>query len=250
MSMIARFVQVAPDLLTRLITDPSLAPGLFQMGEVAAGGLADDNRPDLGEDLRRQLPKLLEGSMSRLDPASREALTKGLESLGVSFESGGSIAAARSRIGAQHSALRPQPNRPPLGSHPACSIQQAMGATLSLEKAWHGVHYLLCGETDAGRTILSQAVLGGTEFGDDLGYGPARYFAQAKVSLTARELTQAELETEMRARFDPVLMSRAGIYPRLWTPTDAAWLMEEFWRLKNFYVEAGAGQFALVTCIV
>jgi len=192
MSMIARFVQIAPDLLTRLITDPSLAPGLLQMDEAAAGGLADDNRHDPGDDLRRQL----------------------------------------------------------LGSHPACSIQQAMGAALSLEKAWHGVHYLLCGETDAGRTILSQAVLGGTEFGDDLGYGPARYFAQAKVSLTARELTQAELETEMRARFDPVQMSRAGIYPRLWTPTDAAWLMEEFRRLKDFYVHAGAGRFAVVTCIV
>ncbi len=200
MPMIARFVQVAPDLLTRLITDPSLAPGLFQMDEAAADGLADDNRHDLGEDLCRQLPKLLEGSMSRLDLA--------------------------------------------------CSIQQAMGAALSLEKAWHGVHYLLCGETDAGRTILSQAVLGGTEFGGDLGYGPARYFAQAQVSLTARELTQAELETEMRARFDPVQMSRAGIYPRLWTPTDAAWLMEEFRRLKDFYAEAGACQFAVVTCIV
>ena len=200
MAMIARFVQIAPDLLTRLITDPSLAPGLFQIDEAVAGGLAGE----IG--------------------------------LGASV--------------VQHGAVRMQQDRPPLGSHPGCSIQQAIGAALSLEKAWHGVHYLLCGETDASRTILSQAVLGGTEFGDDLGYGRARYFAQAKVSLTARELTQAELETAMKARFDPVQMARAGIYPRLWTPTDAAWLMEEFQRLKNFYVEAGAGQFAVVTCIV
>ncbi|MFI5351521.1 MAG: DUF1877 family protein [Candidatus Binatales bacterium] len=201
--MIARFVQIAPDLLTRLIIDPSLAPGLFQIDEAANGGPAGEI---------------------------------GLDAEHV----------------AQDSAISPQPNRPPLGSHPACSIQQGMGAALSLEKAWHGVHYLLCGEPDAGRTILSQAILGGTEFGDDLGYGRARYFAQAKVSLTAREMAQAELELEieMKARFDPVQMARAGIYPRLWTPTDAAWLIEEFRRLKNFYVEAGAGQFALVTCIV
>ncbi len=256
--MIARFVQVEPDLLTRLIGDPSLAPGLFKMdGTGAAGGSAHDvedpiHGNELREDWRRQLPKLLEGSMSRLDPASREALTRGLESLGVSFESGGSIAGTGGlrAIVARRSAPPSQHNQKPLRSHKACSTRQGMGAALSLDKAWHGVHYLLCGEADADSTILSQAVLGGTEFGDDLGYGPARYFAQAKVSLTAHELTRDDLEVQMKARFDPAQMSRAGIYPRLWAATDADWLMEEFRRLRTFYADAGAGQFALVTCIV
>jgi hypothetical protein len=200
MSMIARFVQVAPELLTHLITDPSLAPGLFQIDQAA--------------------------------DAPADAI-----GLGVG-------------VVAQPGASAPQHNRQPLASHPACSIPQATGAALSMEKAWHGVHYLLCGEADPGRTILSQAILGGTEFGDDLGYGPARYFALAKVSLTARELSQDEIEGEMRARFDPLQMSRAGIYPRLWAPADVLWLMEEFRRFRDFYVNAGAGQFAVVTCIV
>ncbi len=209
--MIARFVQVAPDLLTRLVGNPSLAPALLEMdGAIETAPLAE-------------------------------------ESLGVSLTAGGQGMHGLVSLTAPHRAGRSQ-QESQIRSHPA--VPAAIGPALSLEKAWHGIHYLLCGETEAGTSFLSQAVLGGTEFGDDLGYGPARYLAPAKVSLTANELSRADLEAEMKARFDPVRMSRAGIYPRLWAPADLDWLMEEFRRLRSFFGDAGANQFAMLTCIV
>jgi hypothetical protein len=122
---------------------------------------------------------------------------------------------------------------------------------LSLDKAWHGVHYLLCGEAEPGPTPAAQAVLGGTEFGDDLGYGPARYFPVEQAAAIARELSRAGLEAEMKARFDPAELSRLGIYPGGgWDKKAAQWLLEEFRRLRDFYVAAAARGSALVACIV
>jgi Domain of unknown function (DUF1877) len=45
---------------------------------------------------------------------------------------------------------------------------------LNLEKAWHGLHYLLTGSTDGGPLPLSFIFAGGQDVGPDLGYGPAR----------------------------------------------------------------------------
>ena len=51
------------------------------------------------------------------------------------------------------------------------------GHSVSLDKAWHGLHYLLCGALEPAPGPLGQAVFGGTEIGEDPGYGPARYFS-------------------------------------------------------------------------
>ena len=83
-------------------------------------------------------------------------------------------------------------------------------AGLSLDKNWHGVHYVLCGEAEPGVQLLSQAVMGGVELGDDegfSGYGPPRYFTPAKVAELAQVLSQPELESESAARFDAARMS-------------------------------------------
>ena len=135
---------------------------------------------------------------------------------------------------------------------PAGPASRGKGADISLDKAWHGVHYLLCGEAEPGSSVLSQAVLGGTEIGEDeMGYGPARLLTVQQVADTARELSCAGLETEMKARFDPDRMGDAGIYPDGWNSTGALdWLLEEFHHLRDFYADTCAHQFAIVTCIV
>jgi hypothetical protein len=86
-------------------------------------------------------------------------------------------------------------------------------AVLSLDKAWHGVHYVLCGEIEPGAALLSQAVLGGVELGDDegsSGCGPARYFTAAQVGELGQALSRPELESEAAGRFDAVRMSQPG----------------------------------------
>ncbi len=89
--------------------------------------------------------------------------------------------------------------------------------------------------------------MGGVEVGEDLGYGPARYFDADKVQAIARALSSASLEAEMIARFDPPKMTSLGIYPGGWKAADVDWLMEEFRRLRQFYSDASAAKLAIVT---
>ena len=52
---------------------------------------------------------------------------------------------------------------------------------IDVDKAWHGIHYLLAGDTWGGDPPLANVVLGGTAIGDDVGYGPARYLTADEV---------------------------------------------------------------------
>ena len=58
---------------------------------------------------------------------------------------------------------------------------------ICIDKAWGGLHYLLCGVMDAGRESVGLAVLGGTKIGDDHGYGPARYLSASRVKTVATD---------------------------------------------------------------
>ena len=52
---------------------------------------------------------------------------------------------------------------------------------LNLEKSWHVLHYLLTGKAEEAPGPLGNAILGGTEIGGDLGYGPARFLTPQQV---------------------------------------------------------------------
>ena len=75
---------------------------------------------------------------------------------------------------------------------------------------------------DPNGALLSQTILGGVEFGEDLGYGPARYLTLDQVGQIADELNRPALQAEMSARFDPARMSELGIYPQGWKSSDVA----------------------------
>src|SRR5437867_74012 len=247
MSMTARFVQVTPDLLAHLLRSPSSVTELLAPDEdaqITPVVLTDS----MQQDWLRRVPQWLAGPLAALDPTMREAMEKRLGVSVESLQSGGGGEAILKAL-ARRGLVRPQGDAeaPP---DPAGRSREGKGESLSLGKAWHGVHYLLCGEVENGATVLSQAVLGGSEFGDDLGYGPARYFTAEEVSAAAGALSRTDLEAEMKARFDPEQMTRLGIYPQRWDGGDAKWLWEEFGRLREFYVQSSARQLALVTCIV
>lgn len=81
-----------------------------------------------------------------------------------------------------------------------------------LDKLWHGVHWLLTGSAEESADGLGAVLFGGAEVGEDLGYGPARLMRPAEVAAVYRALA-AVPESELLARFDPVAMERAGVYP-------------------------------------
>jgi len=45
---------------------------------------------------------------------------------------------------------------------------------VELDKAWHGIHYLLTGGAEPNGTLASKVIMGGENIGPDLGYGPAQ----------------------------------------------------------------------------
>jgi len=143
-----------------------------------------------------------------------------------------------------------------LQQHLARRVEPARGKreVLSLDKAWHGLHYLLSGTVEPGPELLSQAVLGGVDLDDDPEgfscYGPARYFRAAQVRVLSEVLHCPEVETETAARFDPVAMSRLRIYPGWAQDEEKVWLMDAFRRLRDFYGSAAAQGKAIVTCLV
>ncbi|MCD9029575.1 YfbM family protein [Luteimonas sp. BDR2-5] len=86
-----------------------------------------------------------------------------------------------------------------------------------VDKAWHGIHYLLNGSADGGDSPLSWAVMGGAEVGEDIGYGPARILTPEQVKAISDALPS---EDAFKASYAPEAMKAAQIYP------DVIWLRD------------------------
>ncbi|WP_028102033.1 YfbM family protein [Pseudoduganella violaceinigra] len=114
---------------------------------------------------------------------------------------------------------------------------------VDIDKAWHGIHYLLTGTADGGSPPLSLAIIGGDEFGPDMGYGPARFLTAAQVASITDALEGLSAES-LSARFDPQDMGRQQIYPdSIWVRDGAVgleYLLEYFEVLRTFYRDAAS----------
>jgi len=104
----------------------------------------------------------------------------------------------------------------PSGIHDLLASLGGSDAGLSLEKSWHGIHYLLTGDAMRGDPPLNFLLDGGATVGDeDIGYGPARILDPAlvaEVNIALSGFTESELD----ARLDPVAMTAAQVYPDIW----------------------------------
>jgi len=69
-----------------------------------------------------------------------------------------------------------------------------------LDKNWHTIHYLLTGAQEPDNSALGSAILGGEEFGEDLGYGPARLIPPAKVA----EISSALVGVNLSEKYDQI----------------------------------------------
>lgn len=87
---------------------------------------------------------------------------------------------------------------------------------LSLEKSWHGLHYLLTGDSMLGDPPLNFLLADGNTVGDeDVGYGPARIVDSRSVSSIDQALA-AFTDADFEARLDLQAMDAAQIYPNIW----------------------------------
>ena len=119
--------------------------------------------------------------------------------------------------------------------------------SVSLEKSWHGLHYLLTGDawdTNGPKAFL---IFGGSEVPEsDAGYGSARLFSPSEAARIHAELSSVGGE-ELWSGFDAQKMMAQEIYPTIWDEPESD-LKEEYLYyyndLKNLVAnvkEAGSG---------
>jgi len=106
----------------------------------------------------------------------------------------------------------PAPAVPP----PELQLGADEGLHTDLDKAWHGIHFLVTGTAWAGEPPLDFLVAGGRAVGaEDMGYGAARAFTASEVraiDAAVRAISDEELER----RYSPAAMKQADIYPDIW----------------------------------
>jgi len=128
------------------------------------------------------------------------------------------------------------------------------GAGSDLDKAWHGIHYLLTGTSWKGTPPLNLLVSGGRAVGDiDVGYGPARVLT-AVDTRKACEALRALTDEDLRARFNPTDMLAKEIYPEIWdrSPEEddtLGYLIEHVQTLRRFLDQAVAQKLGLVVYV-
>ncbi|MBH9579322.1 YfbM family protein [Inhella proteolytica] len=115
--------------------------------------------------------------------------------------------------------------------------------SIDVDKAWHGLHYLLTGTAWGGDAPLCLAVLGGEEFGPDVGYGPARALTATQVASVAAALAGLPAD-KLASRYQPADMAKLEIYPDVIWVRDGAealdYLLENYQQLVEFYRDAAA----------
>ena len=83
-------------------------------------------------------------------------------------------------------------------------LVEGEGQSIDLDKAWHGIHYLLAGTEWEGTGPAAFLLAGGKEVGDvDVGYGPAR-------ALSAAELQQIGDAGQLPAEYPGWMFERQG----------------------------------------
>ena len=112
---------------------------------------------------------------------------------------------------------------------------------IDIDKAWNGIHFLLTGESWGGELPLADAISGGTEISDDLGYGPPRYLTPGQVQKVSTALSAVRPE-DLRRRFDPTRMKALEIYPDIWDEGEESldYLLQYFESLREFYNNAAS----------
>lgn len=120
---------------------------------------------------------------------------------------------------------------------------------LDVDKAWHGIHYLLTWTAWDISEGAGSAVLGGTPIGDDGGYGPPRVLTPDQVATVAAALEALDVPV-LRARYDPDALSAADIYPQVWEGERFDdYLGPHYAELRHFYLAAAAEKQAVLLAI-
>ncbi len=204
MSMICNFRRISSQIMERIKRNPSLIEALlsldYEIEEIA-----------LGDGVKIPVPVSMKAYLEKAPPANRKTMINMLKrNAGVFRKMLDDKKKAKLILG---------------------DIDPDDG--MDIDKAWHGIHFLLTGETWGGKLPLSNTIMGGKEIGKDLGYGPAKYLTPKEVAEVASALLDVDAD-EIRSRFDLAEMNRKEIYA-VTSEEDDEYIMEYFTKLVDFY---------------
>jgi Domain of unknown function (DUF1877) len=119
---------------------------------------------------------------------------------------------------------------------------EAPEPTTGLDKAWHGIHFLLTGTAYEGDEPLCYLMKGGEELHDEDRDVPERILRPNQVADWANALSPISSD-DLRKRFDPQAMMKANIYPGIWdrdpkVDDTLGYLLEYYEHLRSFLEQA------------
>lgn len=126
------------------------------------------------------------------------------------------------------------------------------GPGISLDKAWHAIHFLLTGAAAEGDWPEGFIVSGGAEIpGTDMGYGNARILTPAQVGEVNEVLRELDAEA-LHERYNPDKMDELSIYQAP-TPgdetaarSDWTYFVSNYSRLRKFIAAAAEKDMGVV----
>ena len=120
------------------------------------------------------------------------------------------------------------------------------GRHLDIDKSWHAIQFLLTAEPWQGKPPLQDAVMGGTELGDeDVGYGPARGLSPGQVRSVATAISAISGE-QLWSRFDEGKFAAAEIYPQGWSADGKEYVLGYYEALQGFFAAAARDGDAMI----
>jgi len=222
MSMIGHVRQITPAQLADFRKNPS-ALGRFLHGGLGGGPIV--NIQDVNAIIQK-IAAEAQQTGAFADPGKRDALR--VKMMHALQDAGAKIPAELLKT------MPPgeRPAQPAPDEEPADAHEEG----LLLDKSWHALHYLLTGHAEEAPPPLGDAILGGTELGEGLGYGPARFLTPEEVGATSAALNKVSAE-DLARRFDLPTMIAAEIYACR-DERDLRLAQEYFSELVRYYSDA------------
>ena len=212
MSIIGMYTHIGPRVLEVMVRDPDLTQSVLDYdGAVSTG--EDISLPPEIRSVIAQLPEHLREEMLAQMKASLAS-----EGMGEFF---GEVA-KKSADALERAGVDPK----------------EIGEALSIEKAWHGLHFVLAGTKWEATAPPGNVVAGGCEIGEDLGYGPARYLTVDEVRDASTALAAIDDE-EFRKRYNREALAEAEVYPGGWDdPSELDWLLDAVRDVRAYFKKA------------
>jgi hypothetical protein len=130
--------------------------------------------------------------------------------------------------------------------YPDGDADHPSGTHLDIDKAWHAIQFLLTGQPWQGTPPLQNAVMGGTELGDeDVGYGPARGLTPDEVQAVSTALAAISGDL-LWSRFDAKSFVAAEIYPEGWSSDGKEYVLGHYDALRLFFADAARSGDAMI----